>query len=149
MATTVGTEGTLQERLENLITLDHDAIAAYESAIERLDDASSKEKLAEFMADHQEHTRNLGAHLQEMGHEVPAEGSMKSMLTQGKVLIAGLMGDKAILQAMKSNEEDTNTAYGRAVEHEDTPAQVKATLEQNLADERRHHAWIEERIGQL
>jgi rubrerythrin len=59
------------------------------------------------------------------------------------------MGDKAILQAMKSNEEDTNTAYGRAVEHEDTPAQVKATLEQNLADERRHHAWIEERIGQM
>jgi hypothetical protein len=54
------------------------------------------------------------------------------MLTQGKVLIAGLMGDKTILQAMKSNEEDTNTAYARAVEHEDTPAQVKATLEQNL-----------------
>jgi uncharacterized protein (TIGR02284 family) len=149
MATTVGNESNLNERLANLVRLDHDAIAAYESAIERLDDASSKEKLAELMADHQEHTGNLGAHLQAMGHEVPAAGSMKSMLTQGKVLIAGLMGDKTILQAMKSNEEDTNTAYGRAVEHEDTPAQVKATLEQNLADERRHHAWIEERIGQL
>jgi rubrerythrin len=96
MATTVGNESNLNERLANLVRLDHDAIAAYESAIERLDDASSKEKLAELMADHQEHTGNLGAHLQAMGHEVPAAGSMKSMLTQGKVLIAGLMGDKTI-----------------------------------------------------
>ncbi len=149
MATMVGKESNLNERLENLITLDYDAIAAYQAAIERLEDATSKEKLAEFMADHQQHTQNLGAHLRDMGHEPPTEGDMKSLLTKGKVVMAGLIGDKTILQAMKTNEDDTNTAYERAAEHEDTPADVKATLDQNLADERRHREWIEQRIGQL
>ena len=40
---------------------------------------------------------------------------MKALLTKGKVVIAGLMGDEAILQAMRTNEADTNTAYERAV----------------------------------
>jgi hypothetical protein len=35
--------------------------------------------------------------------------------------VAGLMRDKAILQAMKTNEDDTNTAYERAVKHDDAP----------------------------
>ncbi len=145
----IGNESNLKERLENLITLDYDAIAAYQAAIDRLNDASSKEKLAEFMADHQQHTQNLGAHLRELGHEPPTEGDMMSLLTKGKVLIAGLIGDKTILQAMKSNEDDTNGAYERAVAQGDTSADVRATLEQNLADERRHREWIEQRIKEL
>lgn len=149
MATTVGTEGTLTQRLTHLITLDYDAIEAYEAAIERLEDAGCKEKLSEFMADHKRHTENLGAHLKDMGESVPDEAGAKALLTQGKVVLAGLMGDKAILRAMKTNEEDTNTAYGRAVEHDDTPSDVRSTLEQNLEDERRHRAWIEEKIEQL
>ena len=32
MATTVGTEGTLAQRLTHLVTLDYDAIEAYEAA---------------------------------------------------------------------------------------------------------------------
>ena len=50
-----------------------------------------------------------------MGRTPPKEGDMKALLTKGKVVIAGLMGDEAILQAMRTNEADTNTAYERAV----------------------------------
>jgi hypothetical protein len=45
-----------------------------------------------------------------MGRTPPKEGDMKALLTKGKVVIAGLMGDAAILQAMRTNEADTNTA---------------------------------------
>ena len=34
--------------------------------------------------------------------------------------MAGLMGDEAILQAMRTNEADTNTAYERAIQFRGT-----------------------------
>jgi uncharacterized protein (TIGR02284 family) len=149
MATTVGKEDSLAKRLNHLIELDYDAIAAYEAAIDRIDDAPSKERLAEFMGDHQRHTENLGEHLRGMGEEVPTKGNAKSMLTKGKVVLADLMGDKAILQAMKTNEDDTNTAYEHAMEHDDMSADLKQAVQGNLEDERRHRTWIEQRIGEL
>ncbi len=74
---------------------------------------------------------------------------MKSMLTTGKVKLAGLMGDKAIIQAMKTNEDDTNTAYERATKFKDAPPQVHATLERNREDERRHRDWMVETLDRL
>ncbi|WP_295888124.1 ferritin-like domain-containing protein [uncultured Thiohalocapsa sp.] len=127
----------------------HDAIAAYEAAIERIDDGQSKERLAEFMADHQKHTENLGEHLSGMGEEVPTKGDVKGMLTKGKVVMADLMGDKAILQAMKTNEDDTNSAYEQAMNHNDSPAELQTVLRSNLEDERRHREWMEQRISEL
>jgi uncharacterized protein (TIGR02284 family) len=149
MVTTVGNEDTLAKRLTNLIELDYDAIGAYESAVDRLDDTQSKERLAEFMADHQQHTENLGEHLRSMGEEVPSKGDAKGMLTKGKVVMADLMGDKAILQAMKTNEDDTNTAYEQALAHDDMSTDLKQVVQGNLEDERRHRQWIEQRISEL
>ena len=71
--------------------------------------------LAEFERDHLRHITELGDILSSMGRTPPKEGDMKALLTKGKVVIAGLMGDEAILQAMRTNEADTNTAYERAV----------------------------------
>jgi len=149
MPTTVGTESALAKRLSNLIELDYDAINAYRAAIDRIDDAESKEALARFMADHERHTEELSGHLKAMGETPPTEGDIKGMLTKGKVVLADLMGDKAVLKAMKTNEDDTNTAYERAVEHDDTPADLREVLQNNLADERRHREWIEARIAKL
>jgi hypothetical protein len=39
-----------------------------------------------------------------MGRTPPKEGDMKPLLTKGKVVIAGLMGDEAILRVMRTNE---------------------------------------------
>ena len=68
---------------------------------------------------------------------------MKSLLTQGKVVLANLFGDEAILGAMKSNEVDTNTAYERMNKYEDAPADIKGALKKGLEDEKRHAAWLQ------
>lgn len=115
MATTVGTESTLENLLEDLVQLDYDAADAYQAAIDRLDEARFRDRLREFKGDHLRHIDEISAILQRMGRTPPKEGDMKSYLTQGKVIMGSLMGDKAILQAMKTNEADTNTAYERAV----------------------------------
>lgn len=101
--------------LNNLIQLDYDAIDAYDAAIDRIDSPEYKARLREFREDHARHTRDLGAVVTQLGGKSAQQGGAKSMLTRGKVMMADLMGDTAILQAMRSNEEDTNTAYERAV----------------------------------
>jgi uncharacterized protein (TIGR02284 family) len=142
MTTTVGTESTLESLLEDLIQLDYDAADAYQAAIDRLENSSYRTRLAEFKRDHLRHITELGDILSSMGRTPPKEGDMKALLTKGKVVIAGLMGDEAILQAMRTNEADTNTAYERAVDFKGLQASTRSVLQHGLADERRHCEWI-------
>jgi rubrerythrin len=145
----VGTETEARALLHDLISLDYDAIAAYEVAIKGLSKDEHRHALSAFREDHLRHTKNLAPYLQQLGGEVPRSGDTKELLTTGKVAMGSLFGDKAILRAMRTNEDDTNTAYARAVEHPDVTAELRAVLEQNLADERRHCAWILETLEQL
>jgi uncharacterized protein (TIGR02284 family) len=149
MVTTIGTEDKIEDLLADLIRLDHDAAVAYDAAIERLANASYRSTLSGFRQDHLRHIDELGEVLSAMGKTPPARGDMTSVLTQGKVVLGGLMGDKTILQAMKTNEEDTNTAYERAVQHRDATPALHATLERALSDERRHRDWMVETIQLL
>jgi uncharacterized protein (TIGR02284 family) len=142
MVTTVGTESTLEDLLEDLIALDYDAADAYQAAIDRLEDAQFRNRLAEFKRDHLRHVTELGDILSGMGRNPPKHGDMKSILTKGKVVMAGLIGDKAILGAMRTNEADTNTAYERAVNFEGLPSNTRDAFERGLEDERRHCQWI-------
>lgn len=143
MATLIGKEDTLEDLLQDLIKLDYDAIEAYEAAIERLENPQYQQKLREFCEDHRRHTTNLAPFLRQLGEEVPQGPDAKALLTKGKVVMANLMGDGAIIKAMKTNEDDTNTAYERAVEHADVSPEIRQVLQSNLEDERAHRAWME------
>ena len=138
MATTIGAEKTCENLLEDLVQLDYDAADAYQAAIDRFDEAQFRDRLREFKGDHLRHIPEIGEILERMGRTPPKQGDMKSLLTPGKVVIGGLMGDKAILQAMRTNEADTNTAYERAVKLHGLDADTRDTLERALEDERRH-----------
>lgn len=149
MVTTIGTESKLETLLSDLVQLDYDAAEAYQAAIDRLENAGFKASLLTFKQDHLRHVHDLSDTLAKMGHEPPLEGDVKSMLTKGKVVLGALAGDKAVLQAMKTNEDDTNTAYERATGHREATPQIDAMLERNLQDERRHRDWMVEQIAQL
>jgi uncharacterized protein (TIGR02284 family) len=148
MVTTAGTESTLEDLLRDLIQLEHDAKDAYQAAIDRLENADFRTQLAAFREDHLRHIEELGGLMAEMGREPPKQGDMKSLLTKGKVVLAGLVGDKAILLAMKTNEDDTNTAYERATQN-DAPPEAHAVFERALEDERRHRDWIAATLDRL
>ncbi len=147
MVTTVGMEADFLNLLGDLASLEYDALAAYDSAIPRLENAEFRERLQEFRADHQRHIEELGAAIAQLGGAPPPGAGAKSVLTTGKVVLGGLIGDKAILMAMKTNEDDTNTAYERAVDHEERRASAEEMLGRALADERRHRAWIERTLA--
>jgi rubrerythrin len=149
MVTTVGTEADLEELVADLIKLDYAAIEAYDAAIARLSKAEYQQKLRDFRDDHGEHTQVLGEWLRHHGETPPDTAGAKQVLTQGKVVIAALLGDKQILQAMKTNEDDTNTASERAVNHDQADGGIRGIFNKNLADERRHREWIEATLARL
>ena len=144
MATTIGHESDITKLVQDLLHLEHDAIAAYDSTIDKLESEASREQVAAFRDDHLAHVSTLKTMASELGIEAPREGDMKQMLTTGKVAIAGLMGDGAILKAMKTNEDDTVTAYDRARQHQDALPRSVAFFETALGDEQRHRSWFED-----
>jgi len=148
MTTLVGTQKDPTSLMQKLIELDYDAVEAYEAAIARVETPDCRETLAAFRDDHLRHIADLGSVLRQQGSAVPTGPDAKRLLAQGKVVIAGLMGERAVLMAMKTNEEDTNTAYERAVNHKDVTPSVMKLLQAGLADERRHRAWLIRRLEQ-
>src|SRR5262245_66006275 len=88
---------------------------AYDQAIQRISDTPSKQNLTSFRADHERHVRDLSPYLVKVGKQPPKSGDFKRFLTQGKVVLASLVGDLTILKAMWSNEDTTNKEYEEAV----------------------------------
>ena len=147
MATMVGTQRNLVKLLNSLIELDLDAVAAYRAAIERLENTADKNQMGAFMEDHERHITELTQVVESWGEDAAENVDLKAVLTQGKVVIGALFGDRAILMAMKTNEDDTNTAYDRACARADLPEDVRRILVRNRDDEHRHRAYIEQRLG--
>lgn len=147
MVTLVGTQTNFIDAIKELVELDYEAVEAYEAAVNRLEDEDYKHQLQEFKNDHHSHIFELSEALNKNNHTPPTGPSAKQFLTQGKVVLANLFGDKAILRAMRSNEVDTNTAYERIVTHKDIHPDFEAIVQKGLADEKRHKAWLEKTIG--
>lgn len=143
MVTMAGNESSVENLVKALLYLEHDAIAAYDSVIERLDDKTVSAKMAEFRQDHLQHVVVLSGMARELGIEAPTEGDMKQMLTTGKIALADFFGDAVIVKAMKTNEDDTVAAYERASRREDATPAFKAFLTKAHQDEERHRSWME------
>ena len=142
MIAMVGNEGSIEKLVEGLLYLEHDAIAACDSCIERLDDKTVSARIAEFKQDDLQHVVVLNEMACELDLDAPAEGDMPQMLTTGKIALADLMGGATILRAMKTNEDDTVTAYERAFRHKDAIPQSKTFFMKAHPDEERHRAWM-------
>lgn len=149
MATLIGKETDLVDTLKNLMELDFDAVSAYQAAIDRLENPSYKTAMRAFLADHIRHTTELRPAVLALGGAPPSGADAKALLTKGKVLLGQIVGDRGILMAMRSNEEDTNTAYERSLMRTDLTAPVIDILQRGLADERRHRALIEDALKSM
>lgn len=147
MATMVGREKDLVKLLNDLIELDLDAVEAYRTAIDKLENVGDKAQLGLFMNDHQRHVRELQQLVVGMGANPASSADVKAVLTKGKVALGGIFGDRAILLAMKTNEDDTNTAYERAAARDDLPIHFREVIVRNLGDEHRHRLYIENRLA--
>ncbi|MGB1559892.1 MAG: ferritin-like domain-containing protein [Sinimarinibacterium flocculans] len=136
------------DKLNKLIQLDYDAIEAYDAAVEKLQNPSYKEQVAKFGEDHIRHAEVLSALVDGYGGAAATGPDLKRLLTKGKVVIADLVGgDQAILTAMLANEEVTNKTYEAVLSDlGEAEAQTREIVATNLADERRHRAWMQQQV---
>ncbi|AAY62139.1 hypothetical protein RFEPED_1080 [Rickettsia felis str. Pedreira] len=146
MTTLVGTQNNFADAIKELIELDYDAIEAYKTAINRITNEDYKKQLDAFKTDHERHVKELNKLLSKHNEKTIKGPSSKQWLTKGKVILADLVDDKAILYAMHTNEEDTNTAYERLNEHSNKWHDASKTLKQGLLDEQKHKKWIEKQL---
>jgi rubrerythrin len=143
-----GKQKKLADALEAIVELDLDAISAYDAAIAGVSSAGDKRELGTFKRDHERHVRELGPQIERHGGRIPTGPDLKVVLTKGKTVLAALIGDRAVLTAMKTNEDDTNAAYEHILARGDLDEPLRDLLHQNLSDERRHRAWLEQRIAE-
>ena len=135
------------KHLNSLIALDYDAIEADKAAIDRLDTVLDQDQLRSFLADHRRHLFDLSPLVREFHGQPVTEADFRRVVTKGKVILGAIIGDRAVMEAMESNEEATTKAYHHALSHPGLPSHVRAVLDRNLADERRHLGWLQQRIG--
>src|SRR5215475_8737245 len=98
------TTDKLIEELSDLIRFDHDAIGAYDEAIEKIDQTEIRTQLQQFRADHERHVVELSAIVRQHGGSPPVKPGARGIIRKTMTKIAGLMGVEATMQAMRSNE---------------------------------------------
>lgn len=130
-------------RLKALVRLDIDAFSGYDRAIQEVPQAEVQEKLRSFRLDHERHVAEISAVLREHGEEPPSAEEVSGVRTTGFVVLLGGAGPVGALEAMRTNETLTMTYYDEA-RSRDFPSAVKAMMERNYEDERRHLSYVEE-----
>jgi len=130
--------------LNDLIQLEYDTMAAYRAAIDRIDSMLVRRELAQFFADHEAHTRTLTTCVERYGGRAKTGGDLKQLWTRGRVILADLAGDDAVLTALKRLESNVHRAYERAQSElryvGDPP--LAAAFDGALAEEDHHVLWL-------
>jgi rubrerythrin len=153
--TTPHDPAALAARLNDLLQLDHDALQAYDIAIQALRGERHRETLRRFRADHERHVAELTELIRSLG-TVPVQlphlptGAFK-LAMQGLGGAAGALGggDAAVLLAFKANERQVRDKYRRVADLADLPASMSATIRRAAADEATHYAWALETLDEL
>lgn len=143
MSTSIGTEHTLGDMLNSLVELNHDCISAYDSALTRVDREDFRVRLRAMVADLRRHLDELKPHVEALTTNVSDTPSPKEILTKGRVVLAGLVGDEAILSALRRNQQDMQQALHAAVNYKGNTAKTRAMLEGQLRTETGHFDWLD------
>lgn len=129
--------------LNDLLQLDHDAMAAYDVAIGKLEDRDHADQIAGYRRDHERHVRELNELVARLGgtptNHPHVTGPFKTALQS----LGGLAGDKGLLMAFRTNELQVRTKYDSyASKAMLWPPDVKRVIDGAALDEERHYAWV-------
>ncbi|MEX2584109.1 MAG: ferritin-like domain-containing protein [Gemmatimonadota bacterium] len=141
--------GEVISGLNDLLQLDHDAIGAYDIAVEQLENREHALQIEGFKRDHERHIRELNDLILELGGAPTNEPHATAPLKQAIQRVAKGGGDTALLTAWRANELQVMTKY-------DSYAQkalfwgpaAKRVVDQNALDEERHYSWVVGLMGQ-
>ncbi|MBI3803833.1 MAG: PA2169 family four-helix-bundle protein [Nitrospirae bacterium] len=135
--------------LNDLIETDHNAIGAYNTAIDGLNDQPTiRDNFIQFRGDHERHIEELSPFVRQYGGEPEKSPGGMGVLQKGWTAVSKLGGADAILSAMVSNEESAVSAYEEGAT-KNFPPEILQSVEKGLRDERRHLAYCQGEYARL
>jgi hypothetical protein len=148
----IGTDGSgpatvstaeILEGLNDLLQLDHDAIGAYQIAVEKLENREWAMQISGYLLDHERHVRDLTEAITGLGGTPLNEPHATGPFKQGLQSLGAMAGDKGLLMAWRTNELQVRSKYDRyASKAVFWPDRLKALIDRNALDEERHYAWV-------
>lgn len=151
MADTMIQEAQLVAELNDLLQLDHDAVAAYDLAIRALQSQAYRDAIGGFKADHERHIEELTRLIRDHGGVPVQLPHLPTSIFKLLIQAAGMLGrgDGAVLLAFKTNERQSRDKYRRAAERIITDPQISVVLSRAASDEARHYAWALQELDEL
>jgi rubrerythrin len=135
--------------LNDLLQLDHDAIPAYQIAIDALSSEELRNAVRRFKRDHQRHVRELSALIRaEGGTPIQSSHLSTGLLKLAMQALGAAAGDRAVLLAFRANEWESVEKYARAARRR-LSAEVAAVVRRGAQDERRHYQWAAETLQEM
>jgi uncharacterized protein (TIGR02284 family) len=134
--------------LNRLIQLHYDAIDACKAAVARVEDPRARLQLSATLEDHRGHVDELAVVVRNLGGEPASPSDLRPLRMKGRHR-PDADCEHALLEALDRNEEGTRAAYEDAASLPGVPLDVLAALERNLADQRKHLAWVRGRLAAL
>lgn len=136
--------------LNDLLQLDHDAVGAYQIAMEKLQDRDNAAQIAGFLRDHERHIRELNEVIADLGgtpkNQPHATGPFKLALQS----LGGLAGDRGVLMAFRHNELQVRAKYDSyAAKANLWPTNIKRVVDGAALDEERHYRWVADAMKAL
>lgn len=136
--------------LNDLLRLDHDAIGAYQVAIDRLDDQDYVRQIQGFRRDHERHVEELNQAIAALGGIPENSPHATGVLKKGLQAVASAGGDRGLLLAWRTNEAQVRAKYDAyAARANSWPAAIKELVDRNALDEERHHQWVVSALSEL
>ena len=129
--------------LNDLLQLDHDAVGAYEIAMEKLKDRDHAAQIAGFLRDHERHIRELNELISELGGQPKNHPHLTGPFKLALQSLAGLAGDRGLLTAFRHNELQVRAKYDTyAAKANFWPNNIKRIIDRAALDEERHYRWV-------
>jgi hypothetical protein len=135
--------------LSRLVSLEIDAVHAYGAAIDGVGGSSTVigAELALLKLEHQRHALSLYDLILGLGHNPPdVEPDVQGVVIGALTPPRRRMNPEEIIEAMRGNEQLTNSVYAKALAKPWPPA-VRAVIEAARADEQSHLDWIERALA--
>ena len=134
--------------LNDLLQLDHDAVGAYEIAMEKLHDRDHADQIAGFRRDHERHIRELNELIVELGGTPVNQPHVTGPFKMALQSLGALAGDKGLLMAFRTNELAVRAKYDSyASKANFWPANIKRIIDAAALDEERHYRWVSDVLG--
>jgi rubrerythrin len=143
------TESEIVQELSRLVSLEVDAIHAYDAAVAAVGGSATRigGELALHKVEHQRHALELYEALLALGTNPPdVEPDVKGVVIGALTPPRANLSTEEILEAVRGNEKLTNAVYRKAL-GKALPPDVRAVVASAAAEEQHHLEWTERAIA--